>query len=115
MTLMEAIKTLEEHNKWRRGDETVEMCSPAKLGIAIEMVCKAACDNIQGVYSDFEWQPIETAPNDSWILVACGDITIEASWHPNMECFTDISDAPVFPTHWMPLPSPPSTKPEEKE
>lgn len=37
MDLKEAIKILEEHNKWRRGAE-VQMTDPKKLGIAIEVI-----------------------------------------------------------------------------
>ncbi len=37
MTIHEAIRVLELHNKWRRGAET-EMQSPEQVGIAIDVV-----------------------------------------------------------------------------
>jgi len=45
MTLKEAVGILENHNKWRRytGDETnVAMSNPTELGIAIDVVIRAA-------------------------------------------------------------------------
>lgn len=69
-----------------------------------------------------DWQPIETAPKDTWLLV-CDIERIEfAVWRSHKlterdgypvysddvsgmggyECECDIS-----PTHWMPLPEPP--------
>jgi hypothetical protein len=63
------------------------------------------------------WQPIETAPKDRWILAA------EASWEPGVydayaahyhsdgywmaRCGQYVTQSPE-PTHWMPLPDPPS-------
>ena len=38
MTLQEALKLLEIHNKWRRGDDTLEMAEPKDLGIAIDLI-----------------------------------------------------------------------------
>ena len=38
MTLQEAVTLLENHNKWRRGDETLEMAEPKDLGMAIELI-----------------------------------------------------------------------------
>lgn len=68
-----------------------------------------------------DWQTIETAPDNDFVLVFCPD----ASEHTRiMICaryiFTDDPHAPdwcelstdksidVEPTHWMPLPSPPA-------
>lgn len=38
MTLQEAVKLLDKHNKWRRGDDTLEMVEPKDLGMAIELI-----------------------------------------------------------------------------
>jgi nucleoid DNA-binding protein len=38
MTLKEAVKILEQHNKWRRGDDIIPMLSPRDVGIAIDAV-----------------------------------------------------------------------------
>ena len=40
MTLQEAVKLLESHNKWRRGDDTLEMAEPKDLGKAIDLIVK---------------------------------------------------------------------------
>lgn len=56
-----------------------------------------------------EWQPIETAPKDVWILLyeegliwPGGFESEESRWHcPH-------PDFDGNPTHWMPLPSPPT-------
>lgn len=38
MTLQEAVTLLENHNKWRRGDDTLGMVEPKDLGMAIELI-----------------------------------------------------------------------------
>jgi hypothetical protein len=38
MEIKEAIKILELHNKWRRGEEDIEMTDPLALGEAIDVV-----------------------------------------------------------------------------
>jgi len=38
MTLKGAITVLENYNKWRRGDETIEMPNPTVLGMAIDII-----------------------------------------------------------------------------
>lgn len=39
MSTQEAVNLLLEYNKWRRGDETIEMPIPYKIGAAIDTVC----------------------------------------------------------------------------
>lgn len=72
-----------------------------------------------------EWQPIETAPRNEYVLVFCPDAS---EWTQIMICglleFEGDPDPPdwyelnadarpdpldVGPTHWMPLPERPST------
>lgn len=71
----------------------------------------------------FEWQPIETAPKDEtrflaylgendgvWMIswrIPYGDET-RAAWA--LVCTEDweAQEYPISPTHWMPLPAPPS-------
>lgn len=36
--LKEAIQVLEQHNKWRRGDENLKMADPTILGKSIDLV-----------------------------------------------------------------------------
>lgn len=40
MTLKEAIEVLRRHNKWRRGDDSIPMTNPTKLGLAIDTIIK---------------------------------------------------------------------------
>jgi hypothetical protein len=62
-----------------------------------------------------EWQPIETAPRDSttvllWESLDDGDPAIcvsIGSWEPSIGFWIDFGWETVYPTHWMPLPSPP--------
>lgn len=41
MTLNEAIVIIENHNKWRRGDDTVKPTEPKEYGIAIDILLDA--------------------------------------------------------------------------
>ena len=64
-----------------------------------------------------EWQPINTAPKDEWILtypaiaetkwierfVIENRPTYESGWYRGSDTM------PIFPTHWMPLPKAPNT------
>lgn len=62
-----------------------------------------------------EWQPIETAPRDGTRVLLCGDpgnpeVVIGANWNdivtPN--CFHVPGWGYWWPTHWRPLPAPPT-------
>lgn len=73
-----------------------------------------------------KWQPIETAPKDGTYILACvaGYIPEVAHWQddrkvfdflsasdmPNDQAWIDYLDsgAKWVPTHWMPLPDPPT-------
>ena len=59
-----------------------------------------------------EWQPIETCPQDTPVLVVANNVVqhavvsiVDGYWGSVME--GDIWDD-FHPTHWMPLPYPPS-------
>ena len=59
-----------------------------------------------------EWQPIETAPKDRWILVSYDEIDCAiVRWYEYFKDWRlddyDISELPDDPTHWMPLPDHP--------
>ena len=78
--ITEHINLLRRHNKWRRGDESVEMPNPTELGIAIDAVCDAVegliaeRDRAEEVAADREWAICEqtdqlaavTAERDEW-------------------------------------------------
>jgi len=57
------------------------------------------------------WQPIETAPQDAWILAFWSGLRAPAPpsvvrWQS--DCWCDEEGEPLIePTHWMPLPAPP--------
>ena len=60
-----------------------------------------------------EWKPIETAPEDSEILLWDGKgIYIGECWpdcrgDDSQPYFIVLEIGQIFPTHWMPLPEPP--------
>jgi hypothetical protein len=65
-----------------------------------------------------EWQPIETAPKDGTQLLVCvlyevdGDVFserwVDSFWDGKWLWFPKIISAPLPPTHWTPLPPPPT-------
>ena len=61
-----------------------------------------------------EWQPIETAPRDGkHILAYTHDDQIKEVWWQKdfldgLEYWQDDWDGEPMPTHWMPLPEPPT-------
>lgn len=64
-----------------------------------------------------EWQPIETAPKDgAWVLVYWPTMPITIYPKTAFNCGDEYGwDTPddygqVYPTHWMPLPAPPTNK-----
>ena len=40
MTTQQAITILRQHNKWRRGDDTIEMQEPKDIGEAIDVAVR---------------------------------------------------------------------------
>jgi hypothetical protein len=69
-------------------------------------------------FPELDWQPITTAPADgSPILVGAEGVTPDLAWWAASVWFTgwccggqraDMYGPDFTPTHWMPLPSPPS-------
>lgn len=47
MTEREALELLQRHNRWRRGDDSVEMAAPRALGLAIDVACRALVEHIE--------------------------------------------------------------------
>ena len=78
----------------------------------IHIVRKAFRDLIAEVLrlkAEREWQPIETAPHSTWVLLS------HAAWIRSAEGlrFNGVwinEDYDPQPTHWMPLPKPPEAK-----
>lgn len=58
-----------------------------------------------------DWQPIETAPNDTWVLLydESGDVVCGHSQFGYWYAWFDWVDEglKLNPTRWMPLPEPP--------
>lgn len=47
MTEQEALDLLQKHNRWRRGDDSVEMADPRALGHAIDVACRVLAERIE--------------------------------------------------------------------
>lgn len=62
------------------------------------------------------WQAIETAPKDGTeVLLMSKTYKRVGNWARLRECWSIDALPPVAaPTHWMPLPAPPSSPPEER-
>jgi len=41
MKITEALQILKDHQKWRRGDDSIEATNPKQLGIAIDVILDA--------------------------------------------------------------------------
>jgi len=62
-----------------------------------------------------EWRPIETAPTDEAVLICGGDVLYpcvaslnNGEWDAEAQGGILREDIAECPTHWMPLPEPPS-------
>ena len=47
MTAKQAVKILEKHNKWRRGDKRIKMQNHTEIGKAIDIAVKMLKYNIE--------------------------------------------------------------------
>lgn len=47
MTEREALELLQRHNRWRRGDDSVEMADPRAIGHAIDVACRVLAEHIE--------------------------------------------------------------------
>ena len=83
-----------------------------KVPVYPEDIFKAMFDAATAVNP---WQPIETAPKDGSVFLACvGNWMTVAHWHRSQQCLA--TNGPTYerypadeiPTHWMPLPAPPN-------
>lgn len=55
-----------------------------------------------------QWRPIETAPKDGTHVLAFHNGPIWTVWWSDTQMWHDSNDYDYRPTHWMPLPNPPS-------
>lgn len=46
MEAVEALELLLRHNRWRRGDDSIEMANPTAIGLAIDVACRVLADYI---------------------------------------------------------------------
>jgi len=61
------------------------------------------------------WHPIDTAPTDEAVLICGGDVLYpfvaslnNGEWDAEAQGVILREDIAEYPTHWMPLPAPPS-------
>jgi len=90
--------------------------SQAWIGFAAE-IAEAIAARAALIAGDAGWQPIETAPKDGENIWAFNgeqgvmhwiDVDVVALWVWEDDLLSDADPEPVQPTHWMPLPPPPS-------
>ena len=63
-----------------------------------------------------QWQPIETAPKDRYLLVYGTGIIGIACWSKRDQRWHAVGvDVVMTPTHWMPLPTPPRSPSDEEQ
>jgi hypothetical protein len=78
----------------------------AALTLTVEFVRK--------LLSASQWQPIETAPKDYCTALVADSETVWLAWYSDHDgdwhdaTQDDSNHDEVYPTHWMPLPDPPS-------
>lgn len=90
---------------------------PDYAGGPLDLI-RSAILHLEGAQADKGWQPMETAPHDKYVLVACHDdgdplkpqhmlaaIYCDGMWVKDEEEPDDTETWP--PTHWRPLPEPP--------
>jgi hypothetical protein len=124
-TEQSAIKTLEKLGYTWQGGELWKPplgANPSPLLTKIDQLQA----EVEALRKDAAWQPIETAPKDETPVLIFGGIqhpevgssrTITratlANWSTSSECW-DVLDCDYYsvsienPTHWMPLPKPPT-------
>ncbi len=47
MTEREALELLQKHNRWRRGNDSVEMGDPRAIGLAIDVACRVLAERME--------------------------------------------------------------------
>ena len=94
-TLEQLVEFLEFHSKYWNGQGAHPM--------TVVTAGRAALANAEQQVP--QWLPIETAPQNEKVLLACDGGIVIGMWRHYR-----IHNAPKF-THWMPLPTPPKEEP----
>ena len=63
MRIKKAVNVLEKHNKWRRGDESIDMENPVILGKAIDLIIREMKNRHIIDFSEIEY-PYAIKPNN---------------------------------------------------
>ena len=122
MTKVQRYKVGYYTDEWGMSSNTPCLV-PDDNGYAVrfEDYCKLEAE-LAALKAENEWQPIETAPKDEFVLLAgpSGYTTIETVFTTGRMCSDyhagrridhandDLTDWGFIPTHWMPLPKPPA-------
>lgn len=67
------LETLKAYNAWRRSEAVPNdkvMPCPKEIGIALDDAIKRLEEEALAELDKMEWQPIETAPKDGWVVVS---------------------------------------------
>lgn len=115
--LLDAVATATQNRCFLRGDPEYDEVAGEALLLNAEKAIRAAIAAMPPAGRVEEWQPIETAPKDRWILVAEEQIeappydAYAARWHDDgywmARCGQYVTQSPE-PTHWRLLHEPPA-------
>jgi hypothetical protein len=119
-----AHKWMEAHDKLAAG-KPYDLPTPADVPDAL---ARAALSALPRADTGTGWQPIEAAPKDTLVLTLNASLpgafvpwvgnfdSDEDEWHSFNLCYERAfgKQRPFAPTHWMPLPSPPSGQAPEQ-
>ena len=135
-----ALEVLEEINTLSIGENAI--CLPAEIDTAMDAIREALAEQ-PAQQEPVAWRPIESAPKTGrkvilfyknrlnvgrtviarWLTdeqateIDADDVGLEGGWYEcidNWDDFTEVAIHEGEPSHWMPLPAPPSPKQQEK-
>lgn len=89
------IRYLVEQNKWTELTNHI-MDLQSRVGL------------LEVIVADQEWRPIETAPKDGTTILVFHNGSMWTVLWSDVQEWHDANDYGYTPTHWMPLPKPPT-------
>lgn len=119
-----------KHGEFVEGDVVVELVAMAQDGRLADarFIAAANPETVLWLIAQIpQWMPIESAPKDgSYLMLVDCDLVTIGTWTKSdalrdeawigFDCMSNIDKVVILsPTHWMPLPTPPTEAPRELE